>query len=82
MENFKFVINFTIELLENNDMAGAQKMVEGCTSTFNIVDLGLTPLTIKLFKQIDFTSTAGDIINELLYIRMVHNSQKQGVNFI
>ena len=75
MENFNFVIRFTIELLESHDMDGAQKMVDGCTSKFNIVDLELTPLTIKLFKQIDFTSTAArDIINELLYIKMVRNS--------
>lgn len=82
MENFNFVIRFTIDLLENNDMDGAQKMVDGCTSKFNIVDLQLTPLTIKLFKEIDFTAAAQDIINALLYIRMVYNSQKQGVNFI
>lgn len=72
MDNFLFVIAFVkLSLTEHNDMDCAIKMMEGCLSDFNIVDLELPASVQALISDLKF-NTAEQVILDVNTIKEVY----------
>ena len=72
MDNFLFVIAFVnLSLVEHNDMDCAVKMMSGCLSDFNIVDLELPAAVQALIADLKY-DTADQVISDINNIKDVY----------
>ena len=72
MDNFLFVIAFVkLSLTEHNDMDCAVKMMSGCLSPFNIIDLELPAAVQALIADLKY-ETVDQVIADVNTIKEVY----------
>lgn len=78
MDNFDYVIAFTLSLIDEGDMIGAERMMEGCNSPCNKEEFGHSVQVQQLINDLSFDGDTDELRTDIKYIKFVHGQQQLG----